>query len=200
MRRVDSEEMSMTLVVASRDIAAERAAIDTEVAGRTFVGAFAETVDRLVDTEAIRWKDASGSWQGLTWREYRQQVSEVAMGLVSLGFEPGEFAVIMARNRAEPMIADLGTQHARGVPVFLYNTLAPEQISYIAGHCEARVAFVEDRQFLKLLQSVRHELPKLRQVVLIEGEPAADDAGWTMTWSDLRAAGGQLLTAEPERF
>jgi long-chain acyl-CoA synthetase len=200
MRRVDSEEMSMTLVVASRDIAAERAAIDAEVAGRTFVGAFAETVDRLADADAIRWKDSSGSWQGLTWREYRQQVSEVAMGLVSLGFQPGEFTVIMARNRPEPMIADLGTQHARGVPVFLYNTLAPEQISYIAGHCEARVAFVEDRQFLALLQSVRHELPKLRHVVLIEGEPAAEDAGWTMTWTDLREAGRRLLTAEPRRF
>jgi long-chain acyl-CoA synthetase len=201
MRRVDSEEMSMTLVVASRDIAAERAAIDAEVAGRTFVGAFAETVDRLADTDAIRWKDVdSGAWQALTWGEYRQQVSEVAMGLVSLGFEPGEFTVIMARNRPEPMIADLGTQHARGVPVFLYNTLAPEQISYIVGHCEARVAFVEDRQFLGLLQSVRHELPRLRHVVMIDGEPAEEDGGWTMTWTDLREVGRQLLAAEPERF
>src|SRR5712691_7806316 len=200
MRRVDSEELSMTLVVASRDIAAERAAIDAEVAGRTFVGAFAETVDRLADADAIRWKDSSGAWQALTWREYRHQVSEVAMGLVSLGFEPGDFTVIMARNRPEPMIADLGTQHARGVPVFLYNTLAPEQISYIAGHCEARVAIVEDRQFLKLLLSVRHELPKLRHVVLIEDEPAAEDAGLTMSWTDLRDAGRQLLTAEPRRF
>ena len=109
----------MTLVVASRDIAAERAAVDADVAGRTFVGAFAETVDRLADTHAICWKD-SATWQALTWREYRQQVSEVAMGLVSLGLAAGEFTLIMARNRPEPMIADLGTQHARrrtGVPV-----------------------------------------------------------------------------------
>jgi long-chain acyl-CoA synthetase len=191
--------MSMTLIVASRDVATERAAIDADVAGRTFVGAFAETVDRLADTNAIRWK-RQGVWQALTWREYRQQVSEVALGLASLGLEPGQFTVIMARNRPEPMIADLATQHARGVPVFLYNTLAAEQVGYIAGHCAARVAIVEDRQFLKLLQSVRRELPHLQHVVLIDGEPAAEDAGWTMTWQDLRAAGRQVMADAPQRL
>jgi hypothetical protein len=31
----------------------------------------------------------------------------------------------------------MAVMHARGVPVFLYNTLAPGQAAYIAGHCEA---------------------------------------------------------------
>src|ERR671938_401109 len=101
--------------------------------------------------------------------------AEGALGLLSLVLKRGEFPGLMSRNRPEPMIADLATQHARGVPVLLYNTLAPEQVAYIAGHCEARVAFVEDRGFLRTLQTVKDQLPKLEHVVLIDAEPEPGD-------------------------
>jgi long-chain acyl-CoA synthetase len=189
----------MTLAVAPRDVAAERAAIEATIAGRTLVGAFADTVERLGAAEALAWKE-DGAWRALTWLEYRQAVAEVALGLVGLGLQPHQFTVLMSRNRPEPMIADLGTQHARGVPVFLYNTLAPEQVAYIAGHCDARVAFVEDRHFLGILRQVKDQLPQLEHVVLIEGEPEPGDDGRTMTWAELRAAGRRALAAEPSAF
>ena len=189
----------MTLAVAPRDVVAERAAIDARIAGRTLVGTFAETVERLGAAEALKWKE-DGAWRALTWQEYRQAVAEVALGLVSLGLQPREFTVLMSRNRPEPMIADLATQHARGVPVFLYNTLAPEQVAYIAGHCEARVAFVEGRHFLGILQTMKDQLPKLDHVVLIDAEPEPGDDGWTMTWAELRAAGRRALAADPGAF
>src|SRR5919202_628796 len=190
---------TMTLAVAPRDVVAERAAIDARIAGRTLVGTFAETVERLGAAEALKWKE-DGVWRALSWQHYREAVAEVALGLVSLGLQPYEFTVLMSRNRPEPMIADLATQHARGVPVFLYNTLAPEQVAYIAGHCEARVAFVEDRHFLAILQTVKDQLPKLDHVVLIDAEPEPGDDGWTMTWEELRAAGRRALAADPGAF
>src|SRR6266850_1404109 len=109
----------MTVVAESRDIAAERAEIDASIAGKTFLDAFAETVERLQDAHAIKWQAQDGQWHALSWREYRQAVAEVALGLRELGFQPGDFALILSRNRPEPMIADLATQHARGVPVIL---------------------------------------------------------------------------------
>src|SRR5262249_10212731 len=185
----------MTLLVETRDVAAERAAIDAEVAGKTLLGAFAETVERLRDAEALKWK-VDGAWQALTWRQYREAVAEVAVGLTKLGFQPGQFAVLLSRNLPQPMIADLGVQHARGVPVFLYNTLAPEQAAYIVNHCEARVAFVENRDFLsKMLLPVRDELTTLRKVVLFEGE-----GDWATTFDELRAAGREALQRDPSAF
>src|SRR5439155_1583652 len=83
------------------------------------------------DHPALKWKDASGAWNTLTWSQYRLEVRKAAAGLAALGFRPGQFAVIMARNRPEHLIADLGVLHARGTPVSLYNTLAPEQVQYI---------------------------------------------------------------------
>ncbi|HYW87279.1 MAG TPA: AMP-dependent synthetase/ligase [Chloroflexota bacterium] len=190
----------MTLVAPARDVAAERAAIEAAIEGKTLLSAFAETADRLADTDALAWKDASGAWQKLTWRQYREAVAEVAVGLTTLGFEPGQFAILLSRNRPEPLIAELGTQHARGAPVVLYNTLASDQAAYIANHCEARVAFVENRQFLRTLQAVRTELKHLRAVVLLDDTPSAEDAGWTMTFEALRARGREVLQRDPAAF
>ena len=150
------------------DIAAERAAIEAEIAGTTLLTAYAETAATAGDTVAHRWLDG-GEWRSLTYRQVHEQVRDLALGLGVLGFRPGEFAVIWSRNRSEATIADYAVMHARGVPVFIYNTLSAEQASYIAGHCEASVAIVE-REFLPKLRSVWDQLPKLRQIILIDGD------------------------------
>ncbi|HET6319037.1 MAG TPA: AMP-dependent synthetase/ligase, partial [Chloroflexota bacterium] len=130
----------------------------------------------------------------------RDAVADVALGLTALGFAPGQFAVLLSRNRPEPLIADLGVQHARGAPVVLYNTLAPDQAAYIANHCEASVAFVENRQCLRTLEVVRGDLPHLRTVILFDDSPSDDDAGWTMTFDGLRAKGREVLRRDPSAF
>jgi long-chain acyl-CoA synthetase len=175
------------------DVVADRAAIDAEVEGRTLPRAFADTVARLGDAEALKWR-VDGEWRALSWRQYAEAVEEVSLGLRALGFGPGEFALLWSRNRPEPHIADLAVLHARGCPVSLYNTLAPDQAAYIAGHCEATLAVVEDRGFLGKLEAVRDRLPRLRRVVLLEGEPGPGE-DWLVTWDAVRAAG----RAEAER-
>jgi len=149
------------------DVAARRAEIDAEVDGRTLPGVFADTVARLGDAEALKWRTGDG-WRALTWRQYREAVAEVSLGLRALGFGPGQFLLLWSRNRPEPHVADLAALHARGCPVSLYNTLAPEQAAYIANHCEATMAVVEDRGFLARLEAVRGQLPHLRRVILLD--------------------------------
>src|SRR5262249_13866783 len=98
-------------------------------------------------------------------------------------------------NRPEHLIADLGVLYARGVPVSLYCTLAPEQLAYIVGHCEAEVAFVEDLEMLARFEAVRDRLPALRAIVLIGGE-----APGTLSWKDLLERGATEAEADPGWF
>jgi long-chain acyl-CoA synthetase len=157
------------------DVAAERAAIEAEMEGSTLLTAYAETAGAAAGTVAHRWLQ-DGQWRSLTYRQVYDQVRDLALGLGVLGFQPGDFAVIWSRNRSEATVADYAVMHAGGVPVFIYNTVSAEQAAYIAGHCEAAVAIVE-REFLPELSSVREELPKLRQIIRIDGE-AGNAVGW----------------------
>src|SRR6266576_6124633 len=177
------------------DVLAERAAIDAAVSGKTVCTAFAEAVEKWGEQPALHWKD-NGDWKTLTWRAYRDEVAAVTIALRSLGFGPGQFGLIMARNAPEHVIADLGIVHAGGAAISVYNTLAPEQLEYVANHSEATVAFVEDEGFLRKFLAIQSSTPKLRHLVLVRG--AAPQG--VMTWESFMSRGRELNTTEPKAF
>ena len=177
------------------DVLAERAAIDAAVSGKTICTIFADAVGKWGDRPALRWKN-NGDWSTLTWKDYRDQVAAVTLALRSLGFGAGQFGLIMARNVPEHVIADLGIVHAGGAAISVYNTLAPEQIEYVANHSEATVAFVEDESFLQKFLAIRSSTPHLRHIVLVRG----DAPEGVMTWESLLAKGRELYAADPKSF
>ena len=125
----------------------ERRQIGQEIGGRTLCDLLAEHAAGHGDAPALSWR-GGGAWQTLSWRQYREGVAEVAMGLAGLGVGRGDFVAIMATNRPEHVLADQGAVHAGATPTSFYFTLAAEQIRYVAGHCEAKVAVLEDRDML----------------------------------------------------
>ena len=177
------------------DVIAERSDIDKLVSGKTICTIFADAEKRWGDRPALRWKD-NGDWHTLTWHEYREQVAAVTLALRELGFGGGQFALIMARNVPEHMIADLGIVHASGAAISVYNTLAPEQIEYVTNHSQATIAFVEDAAFLDKFLQIRSSMPSLRHIVLIHGEPPEG----VMSWDSLVASGRAAYERDPSAF
>jgi long-chain acyl-CoA synthetase len=183
----------------AQDAAAQRAEIDAAIKGMTICDVLERNVREYGDKTALSWKEGD-TWRNLTWREYRERVAEVAMGLRALGLGKGDFAAIMARNRPEHLIADLGILHAGATPVSFYNTLAPEQISYIAGHCAAKVAILETPEFGDRWAKIKSELPALEHVVLIEGADQFADYDWVTSWDEVIAKGREALAADRGAF
>jgi long-subunit acyl-CoA synthetase (AMP-forming) len=179
---------------AIQDILAERATIDAEVQGKTICDVLARNAEAYPDRPALSW-EVEGSWRTLTWRQYRERVAAAAMGLSGIGVGRGDFVAIMTRNRPEHVIADLGAVHAGATPVSFYNTLAPEQIQYIAEHCGAKVAVVEGREFMERWEKVKAELPALQTVILLADTGDFADYDWVTSWEDLLARGAQALEA-----
>ena len=177
------------------DVLAERAAIDADVSGKTICTEFAAAVKKWADKPALHWK-VNGDWKTLTWAEYRDEVAAVTLALRELGFGPGQFGLIMARNAPEHVIADLGIVHAGGAAISVYNTLAPEQIEYVANHSEATVAFVEDAGYLAKFLEIRDRTPRLRHLVLVRG----DAPSGVTSWDALIARGRQLYESDPKAF
>jgi long-chain acyl-CoA synthetase len=171
------------------DVAAVRSSIENEIERSTLLTAFAETAAQAPDVVAHRWL-ADGEWQSLTYQQVRERVRDAALGLAATGLRPGEFAAIWSRNRSEATIADYAVMHARGVPVFIYPTIAADQAADIIGHCEASVVLLE-REFLPVLESIRSRLPLLRAIIVLGGDPVP---GGTHEDAAARAAENGLLT------
>ena len=172
------------------------AAIDRAVAAKTICSMFADTVAAHRDEPVLRWHEEAG-WQTLTWGQYRQAVQDMTLGLRAFGFERGQFAMILARNVPEHLIADLAIIHGGGTAISVY-TLAPEQLEYLANHSEATIALVEDEGFLAKLQSIRTNLTHLEHIVLMRGQAPA--VGGVVGREEVMAKGRLIAQRDPQAF
>lgn len=124
-----------------------------------------ETPDRV----AVRRMRPDGSdREDWTWARVADEAARLARAFNRLGLDRGDRALLFLRNRPEFHVADLGVLLAGGTPLSIYNSSAPEQVAYLAGHSRARIAVVDDIGFLERLLKVRGELPDLRAVVVVD--------------------------------
>src|SRR4029079_13855534 len=82
-----------------------------------------------------------------------------------------------------------------GMPAGIYATNTAEQCWYIAHHCEARVAVVEDETQLGKFFAFRDGLPALRAIVLMHGEPPANAGAGVYSWRALLERGATVPDA-----
>ena len=180
-----------------------KADLDQRVEGQTVCSRFLDTVAAHGDLVALRAKEDDGGWRSWTYHEYADRVSRAAAGLASLGVGPGDRVVLMMRNIPEFHVIDVAVAFLGATSVSIYNSSPPEQVAYLAGHCEAKVAVVEDAGFLERFLAVQDELPKLQRIVLMDnplgvsGPGVVDAAGILEGHStlDLEAA---LANSTPE--
>jgi long-chain acyl-CoA synthetase len=79
-------------------------------------------------------------------------------------------------NVPEWPIADLGVILAGGISVGLYPTSSPQQCSYIINHSDAEFVLVDTREQLEKILRVRHELPKVKTIIVARQDAAAPGA------------------------
>ncbi|MFZ2014806.1 MAG: AMP-dependent synthetase/ligase [Nocardioides sp.] len=169
----------------------EREQIQQAMAGRTVLDAMRRTAETYADHPAYSDQaDGRTEWRTLTWAELRETARDVAAALVDRGLDPGATVAIMATNRIEHVVADHAALLAGAVPMSIYNTLSPEQVSYIAGHAEPQAVFLETADHVTRWTLALTDVASIKVVVGI-GDAAVDDPRF-VTWDDLAAAGRAL--------
>ncbi len=179
----------------SEQIQEQRDEIVRLAGGRTFCDLLTATADQYGDHPAYSDTDG-GPWQTITWAETRELALQVAAGLIALGLQPGERVAMMMPNRTEHVLSDFGTMHAGGVPVTFYATLAAEQIAYMAGNCDARIAVIDGAGELERWASVLGDLPNLTKII-VRDAAACPDAPLYLSWDGLLAVGARRQAEKP---
>jgi long-subunit acyl-CoA synthetase (AMP-forming) len=149
------------------------------------IDAFQGNAHARPDTPALHFT-RNGRWDTLSWRDYHAQVRLAGRALIALGVAPGEHVTIIGFNCAEWFVADFAAIAAGVIPAGIYTTNTAEQCQYVAHHCSARVAFVENAEQLAKFREIRHRLPSLAALVVMREEPDGDDA---LSWAQFLALG-----------
>ncbi|MHC3470066.1 AMP-dependent synthetase/ligase [Streptomyces sp. 7R007] len=128
--------------------------------------------DSLFDTTAgdltlpllARRTAPSGAWQEVTAVEVRDQVVDLAKGLVASGISPGHRVAIMARTRYEWTVLSYALWAVGAEVVPIYPTSSRDQVEWILRDARCVAVVVEDEQAVMTVGSVCGALPLLRHV------------------------------------
>jgi len=166
------------------EVTTERSEIDAAI-DESVAAAFLKTVERLGAEPAFSDKiGVDSGWRTLSWQETRQAGLHLAAALVELGVQPGDRVAIMATNRLEHVLADIAIMHAGAVSMSIYNTLAPAQVAYVAGHAKPAVVILENADHVaRWSEALATSSPT---VVVIDPEARPEGA---LTWGELVVRG-----------
>jgi long-chain acyl-CoA synthetase len=113
-------------------------------------------------------------WREVSWQEAGERVEALKVALGARGVRHGDAVAVLSRTRLEWILLDWAIMSVGAVVVGLYPTNTASECSYILGHSEAVLAFVEDDAQREKLASVSAELPALRDVIGFEELPGLE--------------------------
>lgn len=116
------------------------------------------------------------TWKGMTAAEFSHLTDLAARALEILGIEVQDRIGIYSSNRIGCLMADFAAYALRAVPVSLYATSSPDQVSYIVRDASVKVLFVGSTSQLSAALSIASECPSLTHVVAL-AETVASPAG-----------------------
>ncbi|QCQ91528.1 AMP-dependent synthetase/ligase [Rhodococcus sp. SGAir0479] len=117
----------------------------------------------------------NGSWIDVSAREFADQVTAVAKGLIARGVQPGDRVALMSATRYEWQLLDYAIWAAGGVTVPIYETSSAEQVRWILEDSAAIGLIVENDKHSATVAEVAEAAPDLRAVLQIE--PSSGSAG-----------------------
>jgi long-chain acyl-CoA synthetase len=141
--------------------------IDAAVEGRTVASDFFDMADRLGDATAVRWEEGD-DWKSMTVSELGELALRAAAGLKKIGVGKGDRVVMMMRNIPEFHWCDLAILCVGATPISIYNSSAPEQIEYMVNHCGAKLAILENSDFLSRFSTARPKLETIKDIVVLD--------------------------------
>jgi len=181
----------MTATETDPDVLAVREEYEARILGLHMPATVRQAAEKHGDQPAFsdRFDVPEGeTWSTITWAETWELTRRVAAALIDLGVEPGDPVAIMAANRTAHTLADYGAMTAAAVPMSIYNTLAQDQVAFIAGESRPVVVVLEDHDRYQRWEKALDEVDSIRHVVMLADADRVDDPR-VMTWDDLLARG-----------
>jgi len=122
---------------------------------------------QFANAPAYREKEY-GIWQSWTWAQTRDEVEALALGLLELGANEGDFIAIIGRNRPYLYWAMMAAEMVGAVPVPLYQDANAEEMAYVLDHCGARFVVAGDQEQVDKVLDVQDQLTQFERMIYLD--------------------------------
>jgi long-chain acyl-CoA synthetase len=105
-----------------------------------------------------------GSWRKYSSKICQEIVDKVSLGLLKMGFQPGDKFAIISYNRTEWTMLDLGILQIGCVDVPLYPNMSPDDYEFIFNDSQVKLIFVENEELYKKVKKVITKTPSVVEI------------------------------------
>ena len=117
----------------------------------------------MPDTVALRDKDL-GIWNEITWKEYNNNVSYLALALSKRGFKTGDVIGLIGDNKPSWLYFELAAQAAGGMSLGIYRDTLDEEVGYLINAAKVSFVYAEDQEQVDKILAIKR--PKNDQITM----------------------------------
>lgn len=126
-------------------------------------------VKRNPDGIIIERKAGLGyEWQGISARQFLDEVDSVARGLIALGMQPGDRMAVMAHTSYEWTLLDYACWSVGAINVPLYETSSLAQIGTVLQEANIKIAFSENARLAEAITTASETVNHPCQVLSLD--------------------------------
>ncbi|MDA9170487.1 AMP-binding protein [Alphaproteobacteria bacterium] len=105
-------------------------------------------------TVSLRNKDL-GIWNEISWKEYNDNVSYLALGLSSKGFKLGDVIGLIGDNKPSWLYFEIAAQAVGGMSLGIYRDTLDEEVGYLINAAKVNFVYAEDQEQVDKLLSIK---------------------------------------------
>ena len=115
----------------------------------------------MPDTVALRDKDL-GIWNEITWKQYNNNVSYLALALSKRGFKTGDVIGLIGDNKPSWLYFELAAQAVGGMSLGIYRDTLDEEVGYLINAAKVNFVYAEDQEQVDKILTIKR--PKNSQI------------------------------------
>jgi long-chain acyl-CoA synthetase len=147
---------------------------------------------------AFRYKD-QGIYHDVSWRDYRQRVTECLAGFEALGLRRGSRVAAMADPCWEFLVADMAALCGGAICYGIYTTCSVSEVEYQLDNGDADFFCAENQEFVDKLLNTATRMPRVRKIVVFDTRALFQYTDERLiSFADLLALGRERLAKMPD--
>ena len=115
----------------------------------------------MPDTVALRDKDL-GIWNEITWKQYNEKVSFLALSLAKRGFKSGDVIGLIGDNKPSWLFFELAAQAVGGMSLGIYRDTLDEEVGYLINAAKVNFVYAEDQEQVDKILTIKR--PKTNKI------------------------------------
>ena len=116
-------------------------------------------------------REKGGDFSSHSYRELYEEACALGTVFIELGLEARQHVTIVSDNRPEWLLVDAAVLLCGAADVPRAADTTEQEVSFIVAHSDSVLVVAENKNVLQRVLAVRAAMPKVKHIVLMEGEP-----------------------------